>query len=89
MAVDGTYGVDPFNPRNVEGMMDQPLVSEYWFNQFAEPRISKAMVSNPHLTLTQSSPNPDPIFPYSSPHRHLILTSPHPHLTSSSPIILT
>jgi ectoine hydroxylase-related dioxygenase (phytanoyl-CoA dioxygenase family) len=43
MTPDGTFGVDPFNPRNVEGMMDQVLVSQFWFNQFAEPRIVQAM----------------------------------------------
>ena len=38
-AADAALGVDPFNPRNVGGMMDQPLVSQFWFEQFAEPRL--------------------------------------------------
>jgi phytanoyl-CoA dioxygenase PhyH len=38
------YGVDPFNPKNVQGMMDQTLANEYWFDQFTDPRIVGAMV---------------------------------------------
>lgn len=37
------FDPDPFNPLNVEGMMDQTLVSDFWFDQFAEPRIVRAM----------------------------------------------
>lgn len=36
--VDG-YGVDPYNPKNVRGIMDQTLASDYWYNQFVDPRI--------------------------------------------------
>ena len=42
-APDG-YAPDPFNPRNVIGMMDQTLASDYWFDQFTEPRIVSVMV---------------------------------------------
>ena len=35
---------DSFNPKNVGGMMDQPLASDYWFDQFTEPRIVGVMV---------------------------------------------
>lgn len=37
------YQPDPFNPNNVEGMMDQTLASDYWFDQFTEPRIVAAI----------------------------------------------
>ena len=35
---------DPFNPRNVSGMMDQTLASDYWFDQFTDPRVVAVMV---------------------------------------------
>ena len=38
------YAPDDFNPRNVAGMMDQTLASDYWFDQFTEPRIVGVMV---------------------------------------------
>lgn len=37
------YRPDPYNPKNVVGMMDQPLANDYWFDQFTEPRIVSAM----------------------------------------------
>jgi phytanoyl-CoA hydroxylase len=37
------YGPDSFNPKNVEGMMDQTLANDYWFDQFTEPRIVAAI----------------------------------------------
>ena len=43
MAPKPGFSPDPFNPLNVEGMMDQTLVSPYWFDQFAEPRLVRAM----------------------------------------------
>ena len=41
--VDG-YEVDPYNPKNVRGIMDQTLANDYWFNQFVEPRIIQAFI---------------------------------------------
>ena len=38
------YAPDPFNPHNIVGMMDQTLASDYWFDQFTEPRIVSVMV---------------------------------------------
>jgi hypothetical protein len=38
------YDVDPFNPRNCSGMMDQVLINDYWFDHFADPRIVAVMV---------------------------------------------
>ena len=38
------FAPDSFNPKNVSGMMDQPLASGYWFDQFTEPRIVGVMV---------------------------------------------
>ena len=37
------YRPDPYNPKNVVGIMDQPLANDYWFDQFTEPRIVSAM----------------------------------------------
>ena len=37
------FGLDPFNPQNVVGIMDQPLANDYWFDQFTEPRIVSVM----------------------------------------------
>lgn len=37
------YRPDSYNPKNVVGMMDQPLANDYWFDQFTEPRIVSAM----------------------------------------------
>ena len=39
MEVPEGYQPDPFNPKNVVGMMDQTLADDYWFDQFTEPRI--------------------------------------------------
>lgn len=44
MEVPQGYRPDPFNPKNVVGMMDQTLAGDYWFDQFTEPRIIAAMV---------------------------------------------
>ncbi len=38
------YGIDPYNPKNVKGMMDQPLAGDYWFNQVTDPRIVNVFV---------------------------------------------
>lgn len=38
------YESDPFNPKNVVGMMDQTLGSDYWFDQFTDPRVVRVMV---------------------------------------------
>lgn len=38
------YEIDPFNPENVSGMMDQTLADEYWFDQFTDPRVVSIMV---------------------------------------------
>ncbi len=37
------YRPDPFNPHGVQGMMNQPLASDFWFDQFTEPGIVGAM----------------------------------------------
>ena len=44
MEVPEGYQPDPFNPKNVVGMMDQTLADDYWFDQFTEPRIVSVMV---------------------------------------------
>lgn len=33
------YEIDPYNPKNVRGIMDQTLANDYWFNQFIDRRI--------------------------------------------------
>lgn len=38
------YEIDPFNPKNVDGMMDQTLANDYWFDQFTDPRVVSTMV---------------------------------------------
>jgi ectoine hydroxylase-related dioxygenase (phytanoyl-CoA dioxygenase family) len=38
------YPPDDFNPKNVEGMMDQTLGGDFWFDQFTEPRVVSVMV---------------------------------------------
>ncbi|MDA0837899.1 MAG: phytanoyl-CoA dioxygenase family protein [Planctomycetota bacterium] len=38
------YEIDPFNPKNVSGMMDHVLASDFWFDHFAEPRIVSVLV---------------------------------------------
>ena len=38
------YPIDPYNPKNVRGIMDQPLASEYWFNNITDPRIVKVFI---------------------------------------------
>ncbi len=38
------YEIDPFNPKNVVGMMDQTLANDYWFDQFTDPRVVGALV---------------------------------------------
>ncbi|MEE2659527.1 MAG: phytanoyl-CoA dioxygenase family protein [Candidatus Latescibacterota bacterium] len=44
MASADGYEPDDFNPNNVVGMMDQTLYSDYWFDQFTEPRVISVMV---------------------------------------------
>ncbi|MSR82588.1 MAG: phytanoyl-CoA dioxygenase family protein [Candidatus Latescibacteria bacterium] len=39
MEAPAGYQPDPFNPKNVAGMMDQTQANDYWFDQFTEPRI--------------------------------------------------
>ncbi|MEW6751261.1 MAG: phytanoyl-CoA dioxygenase family protein [Candidatus Latescibacterota bacterium] len=41
--VDG-YPPDPYNPRNVRGIMDHPLADDYWFNHVVEPRMLRVFV---------------------------------------------
>ena len=38
------YEPDDFNPRDVVGIMNQPLANDYWFDQFTEPRIVSVIV---------------------------------------------
>ncbi len=38
------YGIDPYNPRNVRGIMDQTLANDYWYNQFLDPRILQVFI---------------------------------------------
>ncbi len=38
------YGIDPYNPKNVQGMMDQPLANDYWFNNITDPRIVNVFI---------------------------------------------
>jgi len=38
------YAADEFNPKNVDGMMDQTRAGDFWFDQFTEPRVVSAMV---------------------------------------------
>ena len=38
MPPDPEYPIDPYNPKNVRGIMDQPLANEYWFNNVTDPR---------------------------------------------------
>ena len=38
------YGIDPYNPRNVEGMMDHPMANDYWFNHVTDARIVNVLV---------------------------------------------
>ena len=33
------YEVDPFNPKNVVGMMDHVLANDYWFDHFTDPKV--------------------------------------------------
>lgn len=42
-AVDG-YGLDPYNPKNVRGIMDQTLANDYWYNQFVDPRVVEVFI---------------------------------------------
>lgn len=44
MEPDSKYGVDPYNPNNVQGIMDQTLANDYWFNNFTDPRIVNVFV---------------------------------------------
>lgn len=39
-----SYEIDPFNPKNVQGMMDHVLASDFWFDHFTDPRIISVMV---------------------------------------------
>ena len=38
------YEIDPCNPRNVQGIMDQTLANDYWYNQFVDPRIVEVLI---------------------------------------------
>ena len=38
------YPVDPYNPKNVQGIMDQPLANDYWFNNVTDPRIVNVFI---------------------------------------------
>ncbi|MDP7131362.1 MAG: phytanoyl-CoA dioxygenase family protein [Planctomycetota bacterium] len=38
------FEVDSFNPKNVVGMMDHVLASDFWIHHFSEPRIVSAFV---------------------------------------------
>lgn len=38
------YSVDPFNLKNVQGMMDHVLANDYWFDHFTDPRVVSIMV---------------------------------------------
>ncbi len=38
------YPIDPYNPKNVRGIMDQPLANEYWFNNITDPRIVNVFI---------------------------------------------
>ncbi len=38
------YEIDPYNPRNVRGIMDQTLANDYWYNQFVDPRIIQVLI---------------------------------------------
>ena len=38
------YEIDPFNPKNVVGMMDHVLANDYWFDHFTDPKVVSIMV---------------------------------------------
>ena len=38
------YPVDPYNPKNVQGIKDQPLANDYWFNNVTDPRIVNVFI---------------------------------------------
>jgi ectoine hydroxylase-related dioxygenase (phytanoyl-CoA dioxygenase family) len=38
------YPPDDYNPKNVVGMMDQVMASDFWIDHFTEPRLVGAMV---------------------------------------------
>lgn len=38
------YPIDPYNPINVQGIMDHPLANDYWFNNLIDPRIVKVFI---------------------------------------------
>jgi ectoine hydroxylase-related dioxygenase (phytanoyl-CoA dioxygenase family) len=38
------YEIDPYNPKNVRGIMDQTLANDYWYNQFLDPRIIEVLI---------------------------------------------
>ena len=44
MDPDPEYGVDLYNPKNVRGIMDQPLANDYWFNNVTDPRIVNVFI---------------------------------------------
>ena len=48
MDPDSEYGVDPYNPKNVRGIMDQPLANDYWFNNVTDPRIVNVFIDLSH-----------------------------------------
>ena len=39
-----SYEIDPFNPKNVQGMMDHVLASDFWFDHFTDPKVVSIMV---------------------------------------------
>lgn len=38
------FHADSFNPKNVVGMMDHVLASDFWFDHFTDPRVISIMV---------------------------------------------
>ena len=38
------YPIDPYNPRNVQGIKNQTLANDYWFNNFVDPRIVNVFI---------------------------------------------
>ncbi|MCZ6634749.1 MAG: phytanoyl-CoA dioxygenase family protein [bacterium] len=44
MDPDPEFGIDPYNPKNVRGIMDQTLANDYWFNNFTDPRVVNVLI---------------------------------------------
>lgn len=38
------YEIDPYNPKNVRGIMDQTLANDYWYNHLVDPRIIEVLI---------------------------------------------